>query len=59
MPRKTEHPDIEAGAVVKAKKLRSKGGPTEYDVERRWYTQANVEVRSADEVRTTRRRNPS
>jgi hypothetical protein len=49
MPRKTERPDIEFTAAVKAKKLRSTLGATYRDVEFRWYGQANVEARWASE----------
>ena len=49
MPRKTEHPDIEIAAAVRAKKLRSTSGATYRDVEFRWYAQANVEARWASE----------
>ena len=36
--------DMEAGARVKAKRMRRDDGPVERDVEKVWHTEARVEV---------------
>jgi hypothetical protein len=57
MLRKTDQPDIEVGARVKAKKLQRDGGPVRRDVELHWHAEARAVARpAADEVRTTKGR---
>jgi hypothetical protein len=64
MPRETDRPDIEAGAVVRARKLRVRREAepeTEYsDADFRWHSEARVAVRwLADDGRKTQGRRRS
>ena len=64
MPRETDRPDIEAGAMVRARRLRVRREAqpeTEYrDAELRWHSEAGVAVRwLADDVRKTQGRRRS